>query len=58
METAAQGQAKAELERLARLADAAIDPAEAALALAALEYPLRDRNQYRLQLMDHAGELA
>lgn len=58
VDTAEQQRAKGELERLARLPDAAIDPAEAALALAALEYPLRDRNAYRLQLMDQAGELA
>ena len=58
MQTETQDQARGELERLARLADPAIDPTEAALALAALEHPLRDRNQYRLHLMDHAGELA
>jgi len=57
-ETAEQAKARGELDRLVRLADAAIDPAETALALAVLDYPLRDRNAYRLQLMEHAGELA
>ena len=57
-ETAVQQQARQDLVRLVRLQDPAIDMAEAALALASLEYPLRDRNHYRLQLMDQAGELA
>lgn len=57
-ETAVQSQASQDLTRLVRLQDPAIDMAEAALALAQLEYPLRDRNQYRLQLMEQAGELA
>jgi regulator of sirC expression with transglutaminase-like and TPR domain len=45
---------KGTLARLAALDDTAIDPAEGALALAALEYPLRDRGRYRAMLAEMA----
>jgi len=54
----AQVEAQGELARLATLPDLAIDLAEAALALSVIELPLRDRNKYRIQLMDIAGAVA